>query len=51
MDFGNKLAGYVSAPGTFGAPNVLNARLTTQTALIGVNYKFGWGGGAVVAKY
>ena len=50
MDFGNGIAGYVSGPGTVGTPNVLNARLTTQTALVGVNYKFGWGA-PVVAKY
>jgi outer membrane immunogenic protein len=50
MDFGNGMAGYVAAPNTVGAPNVLNARLTTQTALVGVNYKFSWGG-PVVAKY
>jgi outer membrane immunogenic protein len=51
MDFGNGIAPYVSGPNTVGPPNVLNARLTVQTALAGVNYKFSWGGGPVVAKY
>jgi outer membrane immunogenic protein len=50
MDFGNGIAGYANGPGTVGTPNVLNARLTTQTALVGVNYKFGWGD-PVAAKY
>jgi outer membrane immunogenic protein len=50
MDLGNGIAGYVAGPHTVGAPNVLNARLTAETALVGVNYKFGWGR-AVVAKY
>jgi outer membrane immunogenic protein len=50
MDLGNGIAGYVAGPHTVGAPNVLNARLTAETALVGVNYKFGWGR-PVVAKY
>jgi len=50
MDFGTKLVRYVSGPNTVGTPNTLNVKLTTQTALVGVNYKFGWGG-PVVAKY
>jgi outer membrane immunogenic protein len=50
MDFGNGIAPYVSGPGTGGPPNVLSARLTAQTALAGVNYKFNWGG-PVVARY
>lgn len=50
MDFGTKLVRYVSGPNTTGAPNTLNVNLTTQTALVGVNYKFNWGG-PVVAKY
>src|ERR1700704_3899681 len=50
MDFGNGLAPYVSGPNTGGPPNVINARLAAQTALVGVNYKFNWGG-PVVAKY
>ena len=50
MDFGTKLTQYVSGPNTIGAPNILNVKLTTQTALVGVNYKFNWGG-PVVAKY
>lgn len=50
LDFGNGIAPYVSGPNTAGPPNVLNARLTVQTALVGVNYKFSWGN-PVVAKY
>jgi outer membrane immunogenic protein len=50
MDFGTKLTQYVAGPNTRGAPNALNVKLTTQTALGGVNYKFNWGG-PVVAKY
>jgi outer membrane immunogenic protein len=50
MDFGNGIAPYVSGPNTVGPPNVLNARLTVQTALVGVNYKFSWAN-PVVAKY
>jgi outer membrane immunogenic protein len=50
LDFGNGIAPYVSGPNTAGPPNVLNARLTAQTALVGVNYKFSWGN-PVVARY
>jgi outer membrane immunogenic protein len=38
-----------------GAPFAINVnadlRNTLSTAKVGVNYKFNWGGGAVVAKY
>jgi outer membrane immunogenic protein len=44
MDFGNGLVQYVAGPNTRGAPNVLDTKLTTETGLVGVNYKFGWGG-------
>jgi outer membrane immunogenic protein len=44
MDFGNGIAPYVTGPGAVGPPNVLTARLTAQTALVGVNYKFNWAG-------
>jgi outer membrane immunogenic protein len=56
MDFGRKNIGFVSGPGSapFFAPNtaadVVSTRLTVQQALVGVNYKFNWGG-PVVAKY
>lgn len=50
MDFGTGIAGYVNGPHTVGTPNVINAKLTTQTALVGVNYKFNWGA-PVAAKY
>jgi len=48
MDFGTKLTQYVAGPNTVGAPNVLNVSTTAQTALVGINYKFSWGG---LAKY
>jgi outer membrane immunogenic protein len=56
MDFGRKDIGFVSAltGGGFvaGAPSeVVSTRLTAQQALVGVNYKFNFGGPAVVAKY
>ena len=56
MDFGRKDIGFTSAVtgGGFvaGAPSeVVSTRLTTQQALVGVNYKFNFGGPAVVAKY
>jgi outer membrane immunogenic protein len=50
MDFGNPTVRYVSGPNTFGAPNVLNVRMTAQTALVGLNYKFNWAQ-PVVARY
>jgi outer membrane immunogenic protein len=46
MDFGHGIAQYVAGPNTPGAPDVLDAKLTTETGLVGVNYKFGWGGPA-----
>jgi outer membrane immunogenic protein len=56
MNFGTRNVDFLSTglvPG-FGAAGALadtNAvRLTTQTAIVGVNYKFNWGG-PVVAKY
>jgi outer membrane immunogenic protein len=52
MDFGRKNISYINgpfvAPGS--VPDVLSTRLTAQTALVGVNYKFNFGG-PVVAKY
>lgn len=53
-DFGRKNIGYIpgplTAPGSVG--DLISTRLTTQTALVGVNYKFNFGGpGPVVAKY
>jgi len=50
MDFGNPTVRYVSGPNTVGAPNVLNVRMTAQTALVGLNYKFNWAQ-PVVARY
>jgi outer membrane immunogenic protein len=52
MDFGRKDIGFIAGPTTVGAADVVRTRLTTQTALVGVNYKFNWGWGApVTAKY
>jgi outer membrane immunogenic protein len=39
-----------AAPGSAGG-EVLNIKPVVQTALVGVNYKFHWDGGPVVAKY
>ena len=56
MDFGRKDIGFIAAPATLppftpGLPSeVVSTRLTIQQALVGVNYKFNWGG-PVVAKY
>jgi outer membrane immunogenic protein len=56
MDFGRKNIGFIGGPAAApffvaGAPSdVISTRLTIQQALVGVNYKFNWGG-PVVAKY
>ena len=50
MDFGRKDIGFIAGPATVGAPDIVSTRLTIQQALVGVNYKFNWGG-PVVAKY
>ncbi|HEV7636797.1 MAG TPA: outer membrane beta-barrel protein [Bradyrhizobium sp.] len=50
MDFGRRDIAFIAGPNTLGAPTVNSTRLTMQTALIGVNYKFNWAG-PVVAKY
>jgi outer membrane immunogenic protein len=50
IDFGRRDIVFVSGPGTVGAADVVSTRLTIQQALVGVNYKFNWGG-PVVAKY
>jgi outer membrane immunogenic protein len=50
-DFGRTEQNLIAGPGTGGAAaSVLSSRLTMQTALVGVNYKFNFGG-PVVAKY
>jgi outer membrane immunogenic protein len=52
MDFGRKDIAFVAGPATVGAPDIVSTRLTVQTALVGLNYKFNFfGGPAVVAKY
>jgi outer membrane immunogenic protein len=40
---------FTPAPGFVG--ETLNTRQRVQTALVGVNYKFHWDNGPVVAKY
>jgi outer membrane immunogenic protein len=51
MDFGRKniiyIPGPLTVPGSVG--DLMSTRLTTQQALVGVNYKFIWGG-PVVAR-
>jgi outer membrane immunogenic protein len=50
MDFGRKNISFVAAPGTVGAADVVRTRLQVEQALVGVNYKFNWGG-PTIAKY
>src|SRR5882762_7789286 len=50
MDFGHKNISFVAAPGTLGVADVVRTRLQVEQALVGVNYKFNWGG-PVIAKY
>jgi outer membrane immunogenic protein len=49
-DFGQKDIAFVAGPATVGAPDIVRTRLEIGQALVGVNYKFNWGG-PVVAKY
>lgn len=52
MDLGRKSIGYIpgprTAPGSVG--DLISTRLTTQTALVGVDYRFNFGG-PITAKY
>jgi len=51
MDFGRKDINFVQAPtAPVGTANVISTRLTVQTALVGINYKFNWAS-PVVARY
>jgi outer membrane immunogenic protein len=50
MDFGTRNVGFVAGPGTVGAPSVIATRYEIQQALVGINYRFNWGG-PVVARY
>jgi outer membrane immunogenic protein len=50
MDFGRNDINFVAGPATVGAPDVVRTRLTVETGLVGVNYKFNWAQ-PVVAKY
>jgi outer membrane immunogenic protein len=50
MDFGLKNIAFIAGPATVGAPDIVRTRLTMETALVGVNYKFNWAQ-PVVAKY
>jgi outer membrane immunogenic protein len=51
MDFGRKDIGFIAGPATVGAPDIVRTRFTTETALVGVNYKFNWWSQPVVARY
>jgi outer membrane immunogenic protein len=50
MDFGRKDVGFVTGPLAVGIPSVVSTRFEVSQGLVGVNYKFNWGG-PVVAKY
>lgn len=50
MDFGRKDVAFVTAPVAVGNPDLVRTKLEVSTALVGVNYKFNFGG-PVVAKY
>ena len=50
MDLGRKDIAFVTAPPAVGNPDILRTKLEVSTALVGVNYKFNFGG-PVVAKY
>jgi outer membrane immunogenic protein len=51
LDFGRKNISFVAAPGTVGVvADVVRTRLQVEQVLVGVNYKFNWGG-PVVARY
>ena len=49
-DFGRNDVTFTAGPGTIGAPTINSTRLSIQTALVGVNYKFNFAS-PVVAKY
>jgi outer membrane immunogenic protein len=50
MDFGHKDVAFTTAPAAVGFPDRVRTKLEVSTALVGVNYKFNWGG-PVVARY
>ncbi|MGH6753429.1 MAG: outer membrane protein, partial [Bradyrhizobium sp.] len=53
MDFGTKTSLYTIAPGAIAGPfgtDVVRSKLEVEQFLVGVNYKFNFGG-PVVAKY
>jgi outer membrane immunogenic protein len=50
MDFGTKTVNFVTAPVAVGNPDVVRTKLEVEQFLVGVNYKFNFGG-PVVAKY
>jgi outer membrane immunogenic protein len=50
MDFGRKNIAFVAAPGTQNVASVLSTKLEVEQFLVGVNYKFNFGG-PVVARY
>jgi outer membrane immunogenic protein len=50
MDFGTRTVNFIAAPGLVPTGEHVSIKQTASTALVGVNYKFNWGG-PVVAKY
>jgi outer membrane immunogenic protein len=51
MDFGTRNTSFVRGPlAVVGSEDVIRTRLTVQTALVGINYKFNWAS-PVVARY
>jgi outer membrane immunogenic protein len=50
MDFGQKDIPFILGPGAGTSADVVRTKLEVQQALVGVNYKFSWGG-PLVARY
>jgi outer membrane immunogenic protein len=50
MDFGRKDVAFVTAPAAVGNLDIVRTKLEMSSAMVGVNYKFNFGG-PVVAKY
>jgi outer membrane immunogenic protein len=49
-DFGKKDVTFLQAPGTFGVADVVRTRMDVEQFIVGVNYKFNFGG-PLVARY
>jgi outer membrane immunogenic protein len=50
MDFGRKNVGFTTGPLAVGIPSVVSSRYEIKQALVGINYRFNWGG-PVVGPY